>query len=201
MTTEEYIALYYAPGTQKVGSQILAKDITRLNLQIILATIQRIVGSTSSHQISIVHMYYVVRCIDSTIFDWSSTLLGCLKAELTSCRRGKTGNFGFGNILYFFFFERVPSLSPRVPVGPHSLTIPAMGRWTFLMLRLGGGRAPSPFDDDFYSCWSRQVIAIKDYPYAGSRCVGSMDSLLQENGHPRDTLSPELGSWRPIMAY
>lgn len=35
------------------------------------------------------------------------------------------------------------------------------------LLRLGGGWAPSPFDDEFYDWWSRQVIDIEDHPYAG----------------------------------
>lgn len=113
MTIEEYIASYCARGTQKVGSQILMAHITRLDLRIILATIQRIVGYVASHQVSCIQMFYAVRCLNPTIYDLCTTLLGCIEAQLTFCKEGKTHNFGFGSVLCSLFFERVPGLSPR----------------------------------------------------------------------------------------
>lgn len=41
MIVDEYIALYYVRGTQKVGSQIPMELITILDLRVILAIIQR----------------------------------------------------------------------------------------------------------------------------------------------------------------
>lgn len=109
---DDYIAIYCVLGTQKVGSQISMASITQFSLRVILATIQRIMGSASSHQISCVHMFYVVMCLYPTICDWCTTLLSCMKMHLTSCREGKTFNFGFGIIICSLFFERVPGLSP-----------------------------------------------------------------------------------------
>jgi hypothetical protein len=34
------------------------------------------------------------------------------------------------------------------------------------MRQLGGGIVPTPYNDDFFFWWCRQVIAIGDYPYA-----------------------------------
>jgi len=100
-------------------------------------------------------MYYVARCVEPTVFDWSSTLLEGMKAQLTTFRKGKTKTFGYGSILLSFFFERVLAMSPRVDFGPHAAMIPAMGRWTSLMLRLGAGRLLRLFDDEYFGWWSR----------------------------------------------
>ena len=84
-------------------------------------------------------MYYAAWCVEPIVFDWSSTLLEGMKAQLTACRMGKTKTFGYGSILLSFFFERVPGMSPRVDFGPHAAMIPTMGQWTSLMFHLGGG--------------------------------------------------------------
>lgn len=165
-TIDEYIDLYCTSSTEKIGTQIPFKDIIHLEIRSILATLQRIVGSSSSHQISRVHMYYAARCIETNVFDWSSTLLGCMKAQLNACRQGKANTFGFGSILLSFFFKQIPSLSPRVSLGPDAAMIPAMGRWTSMILRLGGGQVVHPFDDEYFDWWDRQIIAIEDYLYA-----------------------------------
>lgn len=36
-----------------------------------------------------------------------------------------------------------------------------------MMLQLGGGWVSHPFDDEYFDLWSRQIIAIVDYYYAG----------------------------------
>jgi hypothetical protein len=41
-----------------------------------------------------------------------------------------------------------------------------MDRWTNVLPRYGGGHLGDPWDDAFFSWWSRQVVAIEDYPYA-----------------------------------
>lgn len=112
-------------------------------------------------------MYYVARCVEPTVFDWSSTLLEGMKAQLTTCRMGKKKTFGYGSILLSLFFERVPGMSPRVDFGPHAMMIPTMGRSTSLMFRLGGGQLQRYFDDEYFGWWSRQIVALEDYPYAG----------------------------------
>jgi hypothetical protein len=89
-----------------------------------------------------------------------------MKSQLTDCKHGRKINFEFASILCIFFFERVPSLSPRVEIIPRGPYDPTMSRWTKVMRRLGGGRVPTPYIDDFFFWWCRQVIAIDKYPYA-----------------------------------
>ena len=36
-----------------------------------------------------------------------------------------------------------------------------------MLLRIGGGTAPSAFDAAFFHWWTEQIPRIKDYPYAG----------------------------------
>jgi hypothetical protein len=61
-------------------------------------------------------------------------MLVCMKRQLTECRRRTNKNFGFGTILCSFFFERVPSLSPRETVRGHIASFPAVCRWVFYCL-------------------------------------------------------------------
>ena len=120
LTIEEYIAVYYLPNTKNVGSQIPTNLIQNLGLKAILLVIGRIVGLASLHQESIPLMYYAVECMRPTIYDWSTSMLGNMKQQLTNCNMGRTRNFGFSSILSIFFFERVLGLRPRVVTTPHS---------------------------------------------------------------------------------
>jgi hypothetical protein len=94
-------------------------------------------------------------------------MLDCMKRQLTECRIREHRNFGFGTVLCSFFFERVPSLSPRETIRGHVASLPALCRWAVLLPRQGGGRTIEAFDDKFFDWWSRQIPAIEDYPYAG----------------------------------
>ena len=49
LTIDEYIAVYYYPDTEKVGSQILTNSIHVLVLKAILLTLGRIAGLASLH--------------------------------------------------------------------------------------------------------------------------------------------------------
>jgi hypothetical protein len=42
----------------------------------------------------------------------------------------------------------------------------------------GGGRVPTPYNDEFFFWWSRQVMALEDYPYAGIDFRGDPDMSL-----------------------
>jgi hypothetical protein len=159
--------MYCEAGTEKVGSQVSIHKITSLSLRVILLMIGWITGSTTLHQASRAHMHCAVQCLEATIFDWSTTMLVCMKRQLTECRRRTNKNFGFGTILCSFFFERVPSLSPRETVRGHIASFPAVSRWAVLLPRQGGGRTVEAFDDKFFDWWARQIPVIEDYPYAG----------------------------------
>jgi len=180
LSVDDYVQIY-CPGQQKVGSQISIPHVASLSLRIILFTIARVNGSSSLHQASRVTMSVAVDCL-TTVFDWCTPLLANLKEQLTSIRRGRTKNFGFGTILCTFFFERVPALRPRVAVSISTPRDPRMGRWANLMKRLGGGDVPrNAFDDDFFIWWEQQIIAVDDYPYAGLDFRGDPDLVLPPN--------------------
>jgi hypothetical protein len=43
---------------------------------------------------------------------------------------------------------------------------------------VGGGRVPTPYNEDFLYWWRRQVIALDDYPYEGIDFRGDPDMPL-----------------------
>jgi hypothetical protein len=76
-----------------------------------------------------------------------------MKSQLNDCKLGRMKNFRFASILCSFFFERVPNLIPRVEIPPHDLHDPIMTWWTNVMRRMGGGRVPTPYNDEFFHWW------------------------------------------------
>jgi hypothetical protein len=112
----ELIVEYCEAGTDCRGSLVPISKITNLALQTILLLIGQITGSAAVHQASCAHMNYVIQCMNVQIFDWSTTLLECMKRQLTDCQQWTQRNFGFGTILCSLFFERVLCFSPRVVV-------------------------------------------------------------------------------------
>jgi hypothetical protein len=131
----ELIAGNCEAGTDRVGSQVPISKITNLLLQAILLLIGKITGSIALHQASRAQMNCAIQCLNEHIFDWSTTLLECMKRKLTYFRQLTQRNFGFGTILCSFFFERVPSFSPRVVVRGHQASFPAVCRWVVLLPR------------------------------------------------------------------
>ena len=132
---EEFIGLHCEAGTYKMGTQVPINKISYLSLKVIFFLIGHITGSAALHQDSHVHMNCVVQCLNAQVFDWSTTLLDCMKRQLTECRMWRHRNFGFGTILCSFFFERVPSLCPRETIGGHKASLPALCRWVTLLSR------------------------------------------------------------------
>jgi hypothetical protein len=103
---EDYIGMYCEAGTEKVGSQVPIHKITSLNLQIVLYMIGQITGSTTLHQDSRAQMHCATQCLHATIFDWSTTMLTCMKKQLTDCRRRTNKNFRvWDHVVHFLFRE------------------------------------------------------------------------------------------------
>jgi hypothetical protein len=175
MIMEEYIATHYVVGTYKLGSQLPIKAIENLSLNIVMLVLTWISRSASLHQVSRPLMFYAMEHLRPTIYDWCTSLLDNMKSQLTDCKQGRMNNLGFASILCSFFFERVTGLSPRVDITPHGLRDPSMSRWTNVMRRLGGGRVPTPYNDEFFYWWRGQVIAIDNYPYRGIDYIGDPD--------------------------
>lgn len=164
---EELIGLHCEAGTEKVGSQMPIHKINNLSLKVIVLLIGRITGSAALQQASRAHMHCVVQCLNARIFDWSTTMLDCMKRQLTECRIREHQNFMFRIVLCSFYFERVPSISPQETIQGHVASLSALCKWVTLLSRLGGGRIIKVFDDKNFNWWSRQIPAIEDYPYAG----------------------------------
>jgi hypothetical protein len=163
----ELIGLYCEAGTDHLSSQVTIRKITDLSLHAIVLLIAWITGSVALHQASYAQMNCAVQCLNAQIFDWSTTLLDCMKRWLTDCPSWTQRNFGFGTILCSFFFERVLSFSPRIVVRGHQASLPTVCRWAMLLPRQGGGRTNESFKDDFFAWLSQQILVIEDYPYAG----------------------------------
>ena len=69
-------------------------------------------------------------------------------------------------------------MSPRVEITPHGQRDPTMSWWIDVMRWLGGGRVPTPYNDEFFFWWCRQVIAIEDYAYVRIDYRGDLDIPL-----------------------
>jgi hypothetical protein len=69
-------------------------------------------------------------------------------------------------------------LGPRVEIifhGPHNLAIAQcieVRRWQ------GGGRVPTPYNNELFFWWRRHVIALDDYPYTRIDFKGDPDMPL-----------------------
>jgi hypothetical protein len=129
---EKLIGLYCAANTDHLSMQVPISKITNLSLQVIVFLIGRITSSAALHQASRAQMNCAVQFLNAQVFDWSATFLECMKRQLTDCHLRTYRNFGFGTILCSFFFERVPSFSPRVVVRGHQASLPAVCRWAVL---------------------------------------------------------------------
>ena len=106
-----------------------------------------------------------------------------MRKQLSDCKRGRRKNFGYSSILVAFFFERVPGLSPAVPLPVRSPRQPRLSRWGDIFLRQGGGGSvQSVYDDDFYIWWERQLPALEQFPYAGLDFRGDTDLVLPPRG-------------------
>jgi hypothetical protein len=141
--------------------------ISDLALQAIVLLIGWITRFATFHQASCAQMNCAVQCLNAHIFYWSTTLLDCMKRQLTDCQLWNQRNFGFRKILCSFFFKRLPSFSPREVVWGHQASLPAICRWVVLLPRQGGRRTNESFDDEFFAWLLRQIPVIEDYPYAG----------------------------------
>jgi hypothetical protein len=87
LNIEKLIALLCEAGTNCLSSQVPISKITDLSLQAILFLIGRITGSATLHQSSRAYMNCAIQCLNAQIFDWSTTLLECMKRQLIDCRQ------------------------------------------------------------------------------------------------------------------
>ena len=79
----ELIEEYCEVGIDQRTSSVPISRITSLTLQTILLLIGQITGSATVHQASRAQMNYAIQCMNAQMFDWSTTLLECMKRQLT----------------------------------------------------------------------------------------------------------------------
>ena len=162
LSVQNYVDMFCTLGTQKKGSNVLIADIQDFTLQVLASTIVRLAGSTGLHMATRNQMRVAVDCFRGALYDWCSGVLPIMKRKLSDCRRGRRKNFGYASILVAFFFERVPAMSPAIPlqvIHPRQLR---MSRWGDIFLHHGGGDVvQSVYDDEFYTWWERQLPALE----------------------------------------
>jgi hypothetical protein len=99
------IGLYCVDDTDCSSSQVPIRNITDLSLQVIVLLIGRITGSAALHQASHAQMNCAVQCLNAQIFYWSTTLLECMKRQLTDCVCGHRGTLGSGPLCAHSFLR------------------------------------------------------------------------------------------------
>ena len=156
LSVQNYIDIYYEPGMQKRGSCIPIFHIRNFPLQVLVSTIVRVVGSSSLHLATRNQMRLAVDCLHGALYHWCSGVIPIMRKQLSNCKIGKQNNFGYSSTLVPFLFERVPGLSPAVPLPVCSPRHPRMSRCGEIFLHQGGGGpVQSVYDDDFYFWWER----------------------------------------------
>ena len=128
-------------------------------------------------------MRVVVDYFRGALYDWCSGVSPIMRRQLSDCKRGRCKNFGYASILVAFFFERVPAMSPAIPLQVRSPCQPRLSQWGDIFLRQGGGDiVHSVYDDDFYTWWERQLPALEQFPYAGMDFRGDPNLVLPPGG-------------------
>jgi hypothetical protein len=80
------IGLYCEAGKDWMSSQVLISKILDLALQVIVLLIGWITRSAALYQASRAQMNCAIQCLNAQFFDWSTTLLDCMKRQLTDYR-------------------------------------------------------------------------------------------------------------------
>jgi hypothetical protein len=122
----EMIGLHCEAGIGRTSLQVPISKISNLSLQVIVFLIEWVTGSVALHQASHAQMNCAIQCLNAQIFYWSTTLLDCMKRKLTDWRLRNQRNFGFGTIIFSFFFERVSSFIPQEVVRGHQASLPTL---------------------------------------------------------------------------
>ena len=78
MSVQDCINAYCPSGTHKKGTCVPISQITSFPLQVIISTVERIVGSSSLHSASRTHMQVAVACMQGMVFDWYSGMISIM---------------------------------------------------------------------------------------------------------------------------
>ena len=74
-------------------------------------------------------------------------------------------------------------MSPVIPLEIRHPRQLRLSRWGDIFFRQGGGHVVhSMYDDDFYTWWEWQVLALEQFPYAEMDFRGDLDLVLPPGG-------------------
>ena len=135
LSVQNYIDTYSAPSTQKNGTFIPIVHIRSFPLQVLVSTIVRVAVSSSVHLVTWNQMRIAVECLQGALYDWCSGVIPTMKKKLSDYKRGRQKKFDYSSILVAFFFQRVPSISPIVPLLVSSPRHPRLSKWGEIFLR------------------------------------------------------------------
>ena len=181
----------YCTAESKVNSTgVPIKYIRNPILKAIVYTINKMEGSVVGHLATRPYMALALTCLEPRLYDWCSVVRENLCKKLNACHEGRKKEFGYGNILCSFFFEKVTGLQPRIPLELPPPSVPRMLRWGVVFYRHGGGEGPHTFNGYFFNWWDRQAYAIDDY------CLSEVDF----HNDPKLVLPPD-AQWGRIGEF
>ena len=174
----EFVERHCRPGFQVKGTRISIGDLERLETRAVAAAVLRILGTQAFHHITGGQMMIVESVLSGTYFGWAQMMLVSLKRQLSLCRRQVNHDCSYGTLLCAFFFEKIPTLRPRVHLPDGGPREPRMRRWGRLLCKGGGGAVGRTFRPEFFAHWDQMPLYIDDYPYSGMSYCGDPDLPL-----------------------
>jgi hypothetical protein len=160
------------------GSMVSIGDMDALAHRCVAAMVVRFYGSLATQWISGGQLRIMGRALVGEHFAWGLMLHGKMVGQLDRCRVVDSGDFAFGSILVAWFLERVSMLCPRVLLGTPGMREPRLMRWSWILIRHGGGESGYFFMAEVAQVWRKMPQIILQYPYCGVDFQGDPDMLL-----------------------
>lgn len=113
-----YTQQYCESNTQEKYFSVPIKKKINLSLNVVLSTINCMVGSTVGHLATQPYMFLALSCLEPNIYNWCTTLQYSLCKLLKTCHNGKKKEFGYKSLVCSFFLEKIPSMQPRLLLDP-----------------------------------------------------------------------------------
>ena len=74
-------------------------------------------------------MMIVESVLSGTYYGWAQMMLVSLKQQLSLCKRQVNHDCAYGTVFCSFFFEKIPTLRPRIQLPDGGLREPRMRQW------------------------------------------------------------------------
>jgi hypothetical protein len=160
------------------GSVVSIGAMDALVHHCVAAMVVRVYGSLATQRISGGQLRIMGRALVGEHFAWGLMLHAKMVGQLDRCRVADSGDFAFGSILVAWFLERVSMLHPRVLLGAPGVREPRLMRWSWILIRHGGGEGGHFFMAEAAQVWRQMPQIILQYPYCGVDFRGDPDMVL-----------------------